>query len=132
MNLLSLFCLPKGVNSKLEKIQRDFSFFFFFGGGGGCGGVGNLDGKIHLINWGIVCSSKEKGGLWICIVVKGTPRACLKSRQHLISSIFRFSFFSFFFFFSVFFFFFSIFFVVRLCRDALGLFFVTEIKTTSF
>ena len=52
--LLSLFRMPKGVKSRLEKIQRDFLW-----------GGGNLDRKIHLINWGIVCSSKENKGLGI-------------------------------------------------------------------
>ena len=47
--------LPKGVNSRLEKIQRDFLW-----------GSGNLDRKIHVINWGIVYLSKVKGGLGIC------------------------------------------------------------------
>ena len=27
---------------------------------------GNLDRKIHVNNWGIVCLSKVKGGLGIC------------------------------------------------------------------
>ena len=36
----------------MEKIQRDFLW-----------GGGNMDRKIHLINWGTVCSSKKKGGL---------------------------------------------------------------------
>ena len=38
----------------MEKIQRDFLW-----------GAGNMDRKIHLINWGTVCSSKKKGGLGI-------------------------------------------------------------------
>ena len=40
--LLSLFRLPKGVNSRLKKIQRNFLR-------GGGGGGGNLDGKILVI-----------------------------------------------------------------------------------
>lgn len=30
-----------------------------------CGG-GTLEKKFHLVNWSIVCRSKEKGGLGIC------------------------------------------------------------------
>ena len=52
---MSLFPLPKGVQFRLERNQRDFLWE-----------GGNLDRKIHLINCGIVCSSKEKGRLGIC------------------------------------------------------------------
>ena len=52
---MSLFRMPKGVKAKLEKIQRDFLW-----------GGGNLERKIHLINWNTICSSKDKGGLGIC------------------------------------------------------------------
>ena len=51
---MSLFKIPKGVKRRLEKIQRDFLL-----------GGDNLDKKIHLINWGTVCSNKEKGDLGI-------------------------------------------------------------------
>ena len=51
---MSLFPLPRKVKIRLEKIQRDFLW-----------GGGNLERKIHLVNWDIVCSSKEKGGLGI-------------------------------------------------------------------
>ena len=51
---MSLFPLPRKVKIILEKIQRDFLW-----------GGGNLERKIHLVNWDIVCSSKEKGGLGI-------------------------------------------------------------------
>ena len=51
---MSLFRMPKGVKARLEKIQRDFLW-----------GSGNLERKIHLINWNTVCSSKEKGGLGV-------------------------------------------------------------------
>ena len=37
--IMSLFHLPKGVKSRLEKIQRDFLW-----------GSGNLERKIHLVN----------------------------------------------------------------------------------
>ena len=51
---MSLFLMPKVVKARLEKIQRDFLW-----------GDGNLERKVHLINWNNVCSSKEKGGLGI-------------------------------------------------------------------
>ena len=56
---MSLFWIPKGVKTRLEKIQRDY-----------WGGEGNLDIKIHLINWDIVCTSKKKGGLGIRSLTK--------------------------------------------------------------
>ena len=56
---LSLFRIPKGVKSRLEKIQQDFLW-----------GGGNLDRKIHLVKWGTVCTSKEKGGLGIPSLAK--------------------------------------------------------------
>ena len=52
--VMSLFRLPRKVKIRLEKIQRDFLW-----------GGGNLERKIHLVNWDIVCSSKVKGGLGI-------------------------------------------------------------------
>ena len=52
--IMSLFHLPKGVKVRLEEIQRDFLW-----------GGGNLERKIHLINWGTICLSKENGGLGI-------------------------------------------------------------------
>ena len=42
----------KLVCDRLEKIQRDFLW-----------GGGNLKKKPHLVNWGIVCTKKNKGGL---------------------------------------------------------------------
>ena len=56
---MSLFRIPKGVKRRLEKIQRDF----WWGGD-------NLDKKVHLINWGTICSSMEKGGLGIRSLTK--------------------------------------------------------------
>ena len=56
---MSLFRIPKGVKSRLEKIQQDFLW-----------GGGNLDRKIHLVNWSNVCTSKEKGGLCVQSLVK--------------------------------------------------------------
>ena len=52
--IMSLFHLPKGVKSRLEKIQRDFLW-----------GGGNLERKIHVVSWDVVCLRKEKGGLGI-------------------------------------------------------------------
>ena len=52
--LMSLFRLPRGVGSRLEKIQRDFLW-----------GSSSSERKIHLLNWKTVCTSKEKGGLGI-------------------------------------------------------------------
>ena len=52
--LMSLFRLPRKVKLRLEKIQWDFLW-----------GGGNLERKLHLVNWDTVCLSKEKGGLGI-------------------------------------------------------------------
>ncbi|RVW56699.1 putative ribonuclease H protein [Vitis vinifera] len=49
---MSIFRMPKIVARRLEKVQRDFLW-----------GRGNLEGKIHLVNWEVVCTDKEKGGL---------------------------------------------------------------------
>ena len=51
---LSLFRMPKLVVKRLEKLQRDFLW-----------GGGSLERKIHLINWAVVCTHKESGGLGI-------------------------------------------------------------------
>ena len=45
---LSLFRIPKSVCSRLEKIQRDFLW-----------GGGNLERKLHLVNWKTVCQEKS-------------------------------------------------------------------------
>ena len=50
----SLFRMPKLVAKRLEKLQRDFLWW-----------GGSLERKIHLINWEVVCTQKEKGGLGI-------------------------------------------------------------------
>ena len=50
----SLFRMPKIVARRLEKLQRDFLW-----------GRGNLERKVHLVNWEVVCAHKEKGGLGI-------------------------------------------------------------------
>ncbi|RVW98391.1 30-kDa cleavage and polyadenylation specificity factor 30 [Vitis vinifera] len=46
--------MPKIVAKRLEKLQRDFLW-----------GGGSLERKVHLINWEVVCTQKEKGGLSI-------------------------------------------------------------------
>ncbi|KAJ9686999.1 hypothetical protein PVL29_015736 [Vitis rotundifolia] len=51
---LSLFRMPKSVVKRIEKLQKDFLW-----------GGGSLERKIHLINWEVVCTQKEKGGLGI-------------------------------------------------------------------
>ena len=51
---MSLFRMPKSVANRLEKLQRDFLW-----------GGGSLERKVHLINWEVVCTQKEKGGLGI-------------------------------------------------------------------
>ncbi|RVX19065.1 putative ribonuclease H protein [Vitis vinifera] len=51
---LSLFRMPKIVAKRLEKLQRDFLWE-----------GGSLERKIHLINWEVVCTQKEKVGLGI-------------------------------------------------------------------
>ncbi|KAJ9683301.1 hypothetical protein PVL29_019053 [Vitis rotundifolia] len=50
---MSIFRMPKIVARRIEKIQRDFL----------SGGGGELEGKIHLVKWEVVCSDKNKGGL---------------------------------------------------------------------
>ena len=52
--LMSLFRMPKIVAKRLEKLQRDFLW-----------GGGSFERKVHLINWEVVCTQKEKGGLGI-------------------------------------------------------------------
>ena len=42
----------KSVVNRLEKLQRDFLW-----------GGGSLERKTHLINWEVVCTRREKGGL---------------------------------------------------------------------
>ena len=52
--LMSLLCMPKSVIKRLEKIKRDFLW-----------GGGNLERKLHLVKWKVICLSKDKGGLGI-------------------------------------------------------------------
>ncbi|RVW74012.1 putative ribonuclease H protein [Vitis vinifera] len=49
---MSLFRMPKIVVRRLEKLQRDFLW-----------GGGNMERKIHLVKWEIVCGDRERGGL---------------------------------------------------------------------
>ncbi|RVW97682.1 putative ribonuclease H protein [Vitis vinifera] len=49
---MSLFRMPKSVARRLEKIAKGFSL-----------GRRNLERKVHLVNWEVVCTEKEKGGL---------------------------------------------------------------------
>ncbi|RVW72100.1 Rhodanese-like domain-containing protein 8, chloroplastic [Vitis vinifera] len=49
---MSIFRMPKSVAKRVEKIQRDFLW-----------GGGNLEGKIHLVKWDVVCTEKRNGGL---------------------------------------------------------------------
>ena len=44
--------MPKSVARRLEKLQRDFLWE-----------GGNLERKVHLVNWEVVCAEKEKEGL---------------------------------------------------------------------
>ncbi|RVW23944.1 LINE-1 retrotransposable element ORF2 protein [Vitis vinifera] len=48
---MSLFCMPKSVVRRLEKLQRDFLW-----------GGGNLERKVHLVNWERFACEKEN--LW--------------------------------------------------------------------
>ena len=49
---MSLFRMPKIVVRRLEKVQRDFLWEW-----------GNLERKVHLVNWEVICADKDKGGL---------------------------------------------------------------------
>ena len=57
---MSLFRLPRRINVRLERIQRDFLW-----------GGRSLDKKLHLVKWDTVCSDK-KAGAWVlkvCIIL---------------------------------------------------------------
>ena len=49
---MSIFRMPKVVVRRIEKVQRDFLW-----------GEGNMERKVHLVKWEVVCTDKEKGGL---------------------------------------------------------------------
>ena len=49
---MSLFRMPKTVARRLEKLQKDFLWE-----------GGNLERKVNLVNWEVICVDKEKGRL---------------------------------------------------------------------
>ena len=49
---MSIFRMPKVVVRRIEKVQRDFLW-----------GGGNMERKVHLVKWDVVCTDKDKGGL---------------------------------------------------------------------
>ena len=51
---MSLFCMPRRVRLRLERIQKDFLW-----------GGEALVRKPHLVNWSIVCLDKCKGGMGV-------------------------------------------------------------------
>ena len=51
---MSLFCMPRKVRLRLEKIQMDFLW-----------GGGALVQKPHLVRWNMICLVKMKGGLGV-------------------------------------------------------------------
>ncbi|RVW48469.1 putative ribonuclease H protein [Vitis vinifera] len=55
---MSIFRMPKIVAKRIEKVQRDFLW-----------GGGNLEGKIHLVKWDVVCTNKNKGELGLRKIV---------------------------------------------------------------
>ena len=54
IHFMSLFCLPRKVRLRLEKIRRDFLW-----------GGGALVQKPHLVRWNLICLDKKKGGLGV-------------------------------------------------------------------
>jgi hypothetical protein len=50
--MLSLFPIPSSVANRLERLQRNFLW----------GGI-NEENKFHLVNWSVVCSPLQNGGL---------------------------------------------------------------------
>ena len=51
---MSLFCMPRQVRLRLEKIQRDLLW-----------GGRALVQKLHLVRWNTVCLEKRKSGLGV-------------------------------------------------------------------
>ncbi|RVW47226.1 putative ribonuclease H protein [Vitis vinifera] len=70
---MSIFRMPKSVAKRVEKTQRDFLW-----------GGGNLEGKVHLVKWNVVCTEKHKGGL-------GLRRIATLNRALLGKWIWRFA-----------------------------------------
>ena len=71
--LMSFFRLPRRVKLRLGKIQRDFLW-----------GGGKLERKLHLVNWEIVCLSKEKSGLGIRNILKFNRALLRKWSQRFV------------------------------------------------
>ena len=70
---MSIFRMPKSVAKRVEKTQRDFLW-----------GGGNLEGKVHLVKWDVVCTAKLNGGL-------GLRRIATLNRALLGKWIWRFA-----------------------------------------
>ena len=51
---MSLLRIPKVVANRMERLQRDFLW-----------GGGVVVKRSHLVNWEVVCSDKEQGGLGV-------------------------------------------------------------------
>ncbi|RVW50079.1 putative ribonuclease H protein [Vitis vinifera] len=49
---MSIFRMSKVVVRRIEKVQRDFLWE-----------GGNMERKVHLVKWEVVCTDKDKGGL---------------------------------------------------------------------
>ena len=72
--VMSLFCIPRQVRLRLEKIQRDFL----------CGG-GALVQKPHLVRRKIVCSERNERGLGVrCLLAMNKTLLCKWSRHFAI------------------------------------------------
>ena len=70
---MSIIHMPKSVAKRVEKTQRDF-----------LRGGGNLEGKVHLVKWDVVCIEKFNGGL-------GLRRIATLNRALLGKWIWRFA-----------------------------------------
>nr|CAN66460.1 hypothetical protein VITISV_035842 [Vitis vinifera] len=70
---MSIFRMSKSVAKRVEKVQRDFLWE-----------GGNLEGKVHLVKWDVVCTEKNKGGL-------GLRKIAMLNRALLGKWIWRFA-----------------------------------------
>ena len=70
---MSIFRMSKSVAKRVEKVQRDFLWE-----------GGNLEGKIYLVKWDVVCTDKNKGGL-------GLRKIAMLNRALLGKWIWRFT-----------------------------------------